>query len=147
MKPFNRAGWLVIASVALVVGCARTPRHIGYFTDGSPPKCSRDPSLLDIVFSSSGARPVLDRDADILRYYPDRANRMRASGSARMRCSVEHERVLQCRVASETPEDQQFGEQSLKMAKWLKFPSLIDPTTVDVEVRFKFIRPGAEHCS
>lgn len=58
---------------------------------------------------------------DVARYYPDRAMRMNVEGRATLDCTVTAGGGLEaCTVASEAPDDQEFGAAALRMAKLFK---------------------------
>ena len=54
---------------------------------------------------------------DLARYYPDRAQRLGVPGQATIDCAVSDAGGLEdCRVATESPKDDGFGNAALKMA-------------------------------
>jgi protein TonB len=58
---------------------------------------------------------------DMARYYPERAQRLGVSGSARMECTVNSNGTVgECQVTSENPPDQEFGSAALKLSKLFK---------------------------
>lgn len=64
-------------------------------------------------------------------YYPDRAQRMEASGRVTLDCRVTPAQELEdCRVTAEAPLDFGFGEQALKVTQFIRLPA---PTPVEIE--------------
>ena len=54
---------------------------------------------------------------DLARYYPERAQRLGIAGKATIDCGVDvGGRLVGCRVATESPQDDGFGDAALKMA-------------------------------
>lgn len=54
---------------------------------------------------------------DLARYYPDRAQRLGIAGKATIDCGVDvGGRLVGCRVATKSPQDDGFGDAALKMA-------------------------------
>lgn len=81
------------------------------------------------VQSWSMSAPVIERPswvrrpsgADIGRFYPDRAARLEMEGKTVMVCEVTvHGTLTGCRIDSETPEGEDFGAASLKLARLFK---------------------------
>lgn len=65
---------------------------------------------------------------DVARYYPERAQRLEASGTATIECSLTGKGTLTgCSVASEMPADMGFGDAAMKMAMLYK----VAPRTPD----------------
>lgn len=80
-------------------------------------------------------------DADTLQtYYPDRAQRMNMSGTARVSCTVQPNGTLTaCSVVSEDPPDYGFGTAAIKMAHYFKMKTRdVDclGATIVVPIRF-----------
>ena len=68
---------------------------------------------------------------ELARYFPDRAQRMSASGSATLDCRVTSAQVLEdCHVVAEAPLDYGFAEQALKITQFIHLPA---PTPEDIE--------------
>lgn len=64
---------------------------------------------------------------DMVRYYPERAWRQRVAGKTVIRCTVTAMGTLSdCRIVSETPEGEDFGSASLKVARFFKIKPMTD---------------------
>lgn len=71
--------------------------------------------------------------ADIIRYYPIGARKLRVTGRAMVKCVVSREgRASECQVAMETPYGYGFGEAAMAIATASKFkPATVDGAPVD----------------
>ncbi|WP_312165205.1 energy transducer TonB [Phenylobacterium sp.] len=83
---------------------------------------------------------------DIARYYPDRAQRMNVEGRAVLGCTVTSNGALEnCRVVSEEPADQGFGEAAMKMSRLFRMrPMTRDGEPVAggaVRIPIRFVLP------
>lgn len=72
-------------------------------------------------------RPTFE---DMRRFYPDRAARLKLAGKTTISCEVTFQGALAaCRIMSETPEGEDFGAASLKVARLFK----MKPMTADCD--------------
>lgn len=80
---------------------------------------------------------------DFARYYPDRALRMNVEGRVMLECTVNDSGGLAgCAVASEAPDDQEFGVAALRMTRLFKMRPMtrdgapVSGGTVRIPIRF-----------
>lgn len=89
--------------------------------------CSAEERVRAVKPSEWRSRPTAEIAA---RYYPDRAQRMNVSGRAILDCRVTMEGKLEdCKVLLDLPADYRFGEQALKLTKFME---LSPPTKKDL---------------
>jgi hypothetical protein len=85
-----------------------------------------------------GGPPLLIRQTDLVRYFPDRPRRIGASGMAILTCDRTPE-GLNCALQDEAPSDMSFGAMSLRLTRL--FPRHL--STVVVRVDFTILSPGS----
>ena len=80
----------------------------------------------------------------MLRFYPERAQRLEVEGEAMFECSVNAKGVLSpCRVVAEAPSGYGFGEAALNLAKLFRMKPIskegaqVDGGLVRIPLRFK----------
>ncbi|MDQ0464227.1 TonB family protein [Caulobacter ginsengisoli] len=89
-------------------------------------------------------RPTGD---DVARYYPERAQRLNIGGRAVIACTVALDgRLVDCKVVSETPPDQDFGPAAVRMSSQFRmWPKTVDGEPVEggeVRIPIVFTPPG-----
>jgi protein TonB len=83
-----------------------------------PKETPKPPPAAVITNPDWTSKPSGDQFAS---YYPERAQRMNVNGRVVLNCAVSAKGTLEnCAIESETPPDQQFGAQSLKLTKFFK---------------------------